>query len=717
MKRLAIILAILCASCFGQPWSGIIASSRAMDWTQAGAVPGSPGSLPDASWTQCGTTLAAGSYNGSTIASTLSGCPANTYYLLGAGTFSINGSISMPGGSGGGYRVLRGMGANQTILNFSGTINGCNGASADICISGDGSYPGQPITTSNAVQWTAGYAQGATTITLSSVSGITINKTLLVLNQCDTGFSGLPTALGGNNCGTGSSVDNGGYFFCSTIYNATGPVGCGAEGPDSGAWTANDFEQELVLVTAINAGGCGATCVTISHPLFHPNWSSGQSPFAILVQPAFQDGIENLTINASASGASSQAGIGIQDCYECWVSGVAILDAYVDAIYLNTVVAHTTVQQNYIFQSNGNSDAYAIRPVVADSDLIQNNIIQQWKNSIACDGPCVGEVIAYNFSVDQIVPGPTDQMWGMTWTHAAGDDFMLREGNEGDQAQDDNVHGTHLNQTGFRNFFWGFESCINGTTGGSNCGTYSVKDESSTAFVESSGVRYANNVANVLGTPGFTTTYQSSAPFSAYAAWNMGGGNAIVSLPTDPLVASTMLRWGNYDVVNNAVLACTANGSNSWPGGSGSVCTEDERGDTAPTYPGLSSPSTTLPASFYMSGRPAWWSVTIPYPAIGPDVSSGNIGQCGGTIDTTKFAGLPATKSSQCASGQSLNTAWAGHVNAIPAMSCYLNVMGGVPDGTGNALTFNANTCYGSTQQPAVVLVGNVQVKGNSQLQ
>ncbi len=669
-----------------QPWSGVLAPARAMDWTQAGAVPGSPGSLPDGSWTQCGTTLAAGSYNGSTIASTLSGCPANTYYLLGAGTFSINGSISMPGGSGGGYRVLRGMGANQTILNFSGTINGCNGTGADICISGDGSYPGEPITGSNSTNWTAGYAQGATQITLASVSGITVGKTMLVLNQCDTGFSG-------SGCTTGKSVDNGGYFFCSTIYSATGPIGCGAEGPDSGAWTANDFEQELVLVTAINAGGCGATCVTISHPLFHPNWASSQTPVAILVQPAFQDGVENLTVNGIAS-TSNQTGIGIQDCYECWVSGVEVTDAYEFGVY-GIVVAHLTVKDSYFFQSNGHPDAYSIRPTVGDSDLIQNNIIQQWKNSIACDGPCVGEVIAYNYSVDQIIPGPTDMMWGMTWTHSAGDDFMLREGNEGDQAQDDNCHGTHLNQTGFRNFFWGFESCINGTTGGSNCGSNTVKDETSVAFVESSGVRYANNVANVLGTPGFTTTYQTSAPFGGYAAWNIGGGNPAVSLPTDPLVSSTMLRWGNYDVVNGTVLACTANGANSWPGGTASACIEDERGATAPTYPGLSTPSTTLPASFYMSGRPAWWSTTISFPAIGPDVSSGNVGQCSGTINTTAFAGLPATASSQCASGHALSSAWGGHVNANPAMYCYLNVMGGTPDGTGSALVFNANACYG----------------------
>jgi hypothetical protein len=662
-------------------WSGIIAPARGIDWTQAGAVPGSPGSLPDASWTQCGSTLPAGNYNGSMISSALSNCSSNTYYLLGAGVFNINGSISMPGGGGGGHVALRGSGAGVTILEFgAGGLSGCNGTASAICISGDGTYPGGPTT---AYNWTSGYSQGATQITLSGVSGIVVNQTMLVLNQCDTGFSGA-------SCTTGASVDNGNYFVCSTLYNPSNGQGCGANGPDTGAWRSNDFQQEVVQVTAIDQGGCGSTCVTISHPLFHPNWASGQAPQAVLIQPALQDGVENMTIDGVSS-TNNQTAVGMQDAWECWVSGVTISNFYEFAVY-GMAVAHITVQDSYVYHSNGHPDAYGVRFTVGDSDLFQNNIIQQWKNSFACDGPCVGEVVAYNFSVDQIVPSPSDMMWGAFWTHSAGDNFMLREGNTGDQAQDDNVHGTHLNQTSLRNFFWGFESCINGATGGSNCGSDNVKDMTSTAFVESSGVRYANNVGNILGTPGFTTTYQTAAPFSAYAAWNIGGGNAGVGLPTDPLVGLTMLRWGNWDTVNAATLFCTAKGTPI------AACPEDDRGDTAPVYPGLSNPSMIIPASFYFTSQPSWWPTAIPYPPIGPDVSGGNVGQCSGTIDVTAQAGLPATNKSQCPAG-SLNSAWAGHVNANPAMNCYLT-LGGLPDGTGSILAFNPITCYGDPPPP-----------------
>jgi|HubBroStandDraft_6_1064221.scaffolds.fasta_scaffold02985_6 hypothetical protein len=669
----------LCSHAQSQLWSGIIAPARAIDWTQAGAVPGSPGSLPDASWTQCGSTLPAANYNGSVISSALSNCPSHTYYLLGSGIFNITGSIYLSS-----HVALRGSGGGVTTLEFgAGGLSGCNGTGSAICIvSSDGTYPGGPTT---AYNWTAGYSQGATQITLSSVTGIVLNQTMLVLNQCDTGFSG-------SACTTGASVDNGNYFVCSTLYNSSNGQGCGANPPDTGAWRSNDFQQEIVTVTAINANGCGATCVTISHPLFHPNWSSTQAPQAVIIQPIIQAGVESMTIDGLAGGNTNQTAVGLQNAWECWVSGVTISNFYEFAVY-GLDIAHTTIKDSYTFHSNGHPDAYSLRTTVADSDLIQNNIIQQWKNSYACDGPCVGEVLAYNFSVDQIVPGPTDMMWGSYWTHSAGDDFMLREGNAGNQAQDDNVHGTHLNQTSLRNFYWGFESCINGTTGASNCGTSTVKDTASTAFVESSGVRYANNLGNILGTPGFTTTYQTATPFSAYAAWNIGGGNGNVGLPTDPLVGSTMLRWGNWDTVNAATLFCTAKGTPI------AACPEDDRGDTAPVYPGLSNPSTTIPASLYLTSEPSWFG-SIPWPAIGPDVSGGNIGQCGGKIDTTAYAGLPATKSSQCASGQSLLTAWAGHVNTNPAMNCYLNVMGGPPDGTGGGLPFNPITCYGDPPPP-----------------
>ena len=117
MKRVQLLVLLLIALLMlpaiagaqGLKSSGIISSSRATDWTQAGAVPGSTGSLPDTSWAQCGSTVSAGT-SAATITSDLAACPANTYLMLGPGTFNLSGQIRFPTT---GHVVLRGSGAKQ----------------------------------------------------------------------------------------------------------------------------------------------------------------------------------------------------------------------------------------------------------------------------------------------------------------------------------------------------------------------------------------------------------------------------------------------------------------------------------------------------------------------------------------------------------------------------------------------------------------------------
>ena len=57
----------------------------------------------------------------------------------------------------------------------------------------------------------------------------------------------------------------------------------------------------------------------------------------------------------------------------------------------------------------------------------------------------------------------------------------------------------------------------------------------------------------------------------------------------------------------------------------------------------------------------------MPWPAVGPDVTGGNIANVG------------------------------GHAYHNPAGNCYLNVMGGKTDGSSGALLFDSAVCYTST--------------------
>lgn len=83
-----------------QPWSGILSSSRAINWANAGL----PATLPDGEtttnpWspptrTQCGSTVAAGT-SVATLNSLFAACANGTYLLLGAGDFTINSQLDL----------------------------------------------------------------------------------------------------------------------------------------------------------------------------------------------------------------------------------------------------------------------------------------------------------------------------------------------------------------------------------------------------------------------------------------------------------------------------------------------------------------------------------------------------------------------------------------------------------------------------------------------
>jgi hypothetical protein len=213
--------------------------------------------------------------------------------------------------------------------------------------------------------------------------------------------------------------------------------------------------------------------------------------------------------------------------------------------------------------------------------------------------------------------------------------MVLHEGNEGTAFEGDDVHGSHNFVTAFRNYFIGWEP---------------GKTEQTNPVKLYAFNRYMNLAGNVLGKAGYHTGYE----------WNISGagentsiyslGSDTINGPSDALVKTTLLRWGNYD-----------------------VATGTARFQASEVPSGLSAyanpvPATqTLPASFYRSTRPTWWGTVIPWPAIGPDVTGG-----------------PGP---------------GGHVHKIPAHVCFDST-----SQTNGILNFNAAACYpspGSTGAPA----------------
>jgi hypothetical protein len=213
--------------------------------------------------------------------------------------------------------------------------------------------------------------------------------------------------------------------------------------------------------------------------------------------------------------------------------------------------------------------------------------------------------------------------------------------------------------------------------------------------------RFFNIVGNVLGETNVQNNYACTATGSSgcsqgntsiYTVGYTGNGGSVNSSVTgfssdcgsssgkndyDKCTTTGLLRWGNYDTVNGSDQFNTS----EVPTGLSQFATAVPSGHS-------------LPASFYLSGKPSWWQ-SEPWPSAGPDVSGGNLGICSGG----KYSGAIATNSSQCIGG-TLVADVAGQAGSIPAMDCYLNAMSGPPDGSGGALVFNANNCYNTSPPP-----------------
>lgn len=675
------------------PGAGVLASARSIDWTNVGACPGAPTALPDqgcvpqaaTTWTQSGSTIAAYGTSGSpgnvsTINTALSSCTGGQYVLLGAGTFHLTGGgIIIPSNC-----ELRGSGANSTFIVYHGSP-ACQTGGHFVCIQGSNNFANGE---QNHATWTAGFSQGATTLTLSNTLNITAGQTILALDQqdetADTGnvWNCLTTPCGAANSGGGARTDN----TCSSGVS-----------PNNGHCS----QQQWVLVTACGTcNSASSSTVTISPGLAMPNWRSAQStgawwPTTTLIQ----GGIRDLSLDMT-SAASATSPILIWNCYECFVYQVRTIDGARNHIGVQ-YSKNSTVMSDYAYlEASGftGTSSYAIEVFDASDTLVTNNICQQVVECYVQSGGGTGNVSAYNFPVSSD-SNSTGFMTQMDFDHGSGDSFLLKEGEVISGIQHDNTHGTHHFFSDYRNVLEGWAPAS--SCNGSPCTTNTISD-----FIYG-GSRYGNVVGNLVGQSGYHTVSGSlyfasssgtqcgngswkiiflvgcgnaSAAFCANPA-SCGGGTAVF----DALAENSLMLYKNYDVITAA--ACT--GTNTPTSGCvGSTASAFNDSTASPSnYAGLASPGT-LPPSLVFASNP-WFEGTIPFPPIGPDVTGGNMLLC--TSGT--YNGSYVSSGSGCGSGTT-SAAYAGHANLNAAMNCALNVMAMNADGSGSVSTFNPAGCY-----------------------
>ncbi|UFS71078.1 right-handed parallel beta-helix repeat-containing protein [Geomonas sp. RF6] len=324
---------------------------------------------------------------------------------------------------------------------------------------------------------------------------------------------------------------------------------------------------QYVKVTAVPT----SNSVTLEIPLYW-DYDSTLSPQLVKVSNQVAGfGLESLTLDNSVS-AAREAAMQWDNVNNSWILNVEMISAYKELFriwngYRNTIRGCKFHKGNPVTATSGTpfggDRGYGIWLSGASAVAFENNEFFNLALAITMNGETSGNVFAYNYLHDLYHYSTGSAGQGVSF-HGSHPIMNLIEGNYSKVSMvADNYWGSSSNNTFFRN------RVINET--GYNCKEYAINIYSHQ--------QYYNVIGNVLGTSGIETTYDAAESSCAKAIYGF----------EDAAGKSTLLRHANWDSVTGGTVY---NGS-------------DDR---------------VLPASLYLSTKPAWWGNTA-WPAIGPDLS------------------------------------------------------------------------------------------------
>jgi hypothetical protein len=592
------LLLFLPACGASQQWQPLLANGRGIDWSAAGA-----GAIP-ARAVHCAdlppsATLAQ-------INAALAACPAGQSVYLEPGSYNIAGTIHLPSNV-----TLRGAGADQTVLNATGS------GEAVVAL-GSGGVPFRPRVIHPAP------SAGATQIELVSASGISPGSFLAIAERNDPAY--VTSAGSGGNCN-----------WCDGGWSKDGSLARG----------------QIVQVTGVTGN-----TVSISPALYA---AYTRDPIAVPFEMAvLAAGVENLQVRANNTGYG--ANFLMDMCAGCWIRGVE--SNYADG-------DHVSIQWGYRDEVRDSyfSNAFLHVPGAHDSDiqlalktsasLIENNIIERTHESVMLEWGAAGNVIAYNYMMGEFDSEAPNVVIGGIDYHGAHPQFNLLEGNVLTAIYADAVWGSSSDTAAFRNWVVGTNRIcapLHGR-GPVDCSASSAHYGFQAArAIQLSYTSSRNNlIGNVIG----------SSQMQALRGY------------TQPLNQTATLEYPQKRIYEEAVGiafgygSANDDGSGDGCGGGKPPCHAPKNSETDQLHGNfnnadgsvswLPSMAHSLPASFYLAGKPSWWG-GMPFPATGPDVTGG-----------------PGP---------------GGHSYGNPAQACYFAKMGGSDGGAGSPLVFHPDRCY-----------------------
>jgi hypothetical protein len=633
------------------------------NWANAGLL--AVGGIPSRSTvcktvTPSGVTPPANNDDAHLINQAITSCPAGEVVMLAAGTFKISMSEYILVGKG---ITLRGTGVCNNssspycasviqvydgALAWTGGHCGPSTSAEEGCISNPAIQvePAAEVnyydfgwsacghstissTSCGAVALAADASQGQTTVQVTSTGGHFTAGTWVLIDET-SGAAWQNDPVGPNLYGQVWAAPD---WLSTSGSPATGRVQWAKYGNGSGDFNSSQYPYtagssgcwysfcdrptaEIHLVKSVGPGPCpGIQCtLTFDDPLTVAFRKSGGHN-AQAYFPAHQNGVamsmlqyagvENLSVERPTNG-----GINFQFCAYCWTKNVEVVAWYggginfqysvrdqMDSTFINNCANSVNNGAEYpIGISYGSTEVYVVNSITRECG----------KGSVGRTG--AGSVLAYNYFDDTMYDSYSGigDYWvdmGLNGSHYAGTHHMLFEGNWADNLDNDDTHGNAMYHTYFRNWSTALRSAFidpslnkvvddaSGTgyachtTGPSGCWA------NAPAPLRAAGPMMHDYwfayVGNVFGTAGISTAANGwiyDGNFQRNKNIWMLGWNADASHPSqsDPnLTASSgafIFRHGNYDYVNAGV---------QWDPN-----TRDR----------------TLPKSFYISSKPAFFS-------------------------------------------------------------------------------------------------------------
>ena len=396
----------------------------------------------------------------------------------------------------------------------------------------------------------SGYTRGSYSVTVNDSSGFSIGDLVIIDQQND------PSLVSIN--------DNNPCNYCSR------------EG-------GNRAMGQSVLITEISGNN-----ITFNRPLYL-SFDPAFSPQMVRVSdnPPRNAGIEDLYLESVNGGGGSN--IDLQFCINCWIKNIESSKAYENHVRMRTSYG-CEIRDSYFHHGHTYTGgrAYGIWVFAHSSDnLIENNVFYYLRHSMVIESGGTGNVFGYSYSermFDAYYPN-TDWLMSDLSLHGAHPYMNLYEGNKGQQLTPDFTHGSSSHNTFFRNYV-----------------TRQSEGEAEPVIYRLIAVDiftynyFINIIGNILCTEGCSGLVEQY-PVTALTddrIWRLGFNNGQhTGDPSDPNVAATVLRHGNFNYVSNSV---------EWD-------------------PAISSHD--LPDSYYLDAKPAFFG-SLNWPAYGPDTDYAN---------------------------------------------------------------------------------------------